>query len=198
MLLNPFSTLLRVIPGSRILEDALGLGVVGLNIEDPSKPGRIWAVTNLYAPIESRRLSGIRAKLEDQKGFITFCNQRDLELFLGLGQPGKPCYWLDGDYPEMNSPEFYGLCADWEDLRDDLFERELQLRMQSQDPVLPFGLEVTRRVHMSSGIDVEELQMMLYDADPESGWGPDPRLETLDSRWTRVERNKVRWERLAA
>lgn len=198
MLLNPFSTLLRVIPGSRVLEDALGLGVIGLTIEDRSKPGRIWAVTNLYAPIESRKLTGIRAKLEDQKGFVSFCNQRDLELFLGLGQPGHPCFWLDEDYPEMDSPEFYGLCADWEDLRDDLYERELQLRMQSMEAVLPFGLELTRRVHMSSGIDVEELQMMLYDADPESGWGPDPRLETLDARWSRVERRKVQWERLAA
>ena len=97
----------------------------------------------------------------------------------------------------MGSHEFYGLCTDWEDLRDDLYEREIQLRLQNPG-VLPYGLELNRRVHMSSGIDVEELQTMLYDADPESGWGPDPRLETLDSRWARIERNKIRWERLTA
>lgn len=178
-----------------MLRDAHALGLVGAFIDDPQRAGRIWQIMNLYAPIERRHLGGIRAKLSDQKGFVTFCNQRDLELLLGLGQPGQPCFWLDRDYPELDSNEFYGLCADYEDLTDDLFEQELTLRNDCPG-VLPYGLEMNRRIHLSSGIDVEELNTMLWDCDPETGWGPDSRLETIHSRWVRVERTKVQWNRI--
>jgi hypothetical protein len=195
MLLNPYQTLLEVLPGSRMLRDASALGLVGVCIDDPKRAGRAWQITNLYAPIERRHLGGIRAKLLDQKGFVTFCNQRDLELLLGLAKPGQLCIWTDQDYPELDSQEFYGLCADEEDLQDDLFERELVLRGE-QPGVLPYGLELTRRIHTSSGIDAEELNTMLWDCDPDTGWGPDVRLETVHNRWASVERTKVRWDRI--
>ena len=88
---------------------------------------------------------------------------------------------------------------DEEDLEDDLFERELHLRglmaaSVEYPDVIPFGYEMPRRLHMGKGHDVEELNTMLYDCDPTTGYGPDPRFETLMKRWARVERNRVRWE----
>lgn len=192
MLFNPFTTTLATLPGSRMLQETLGL--MGAAIPDPLSTERLWRITNLYAPLRGRMLGGIRAKLEDQKGFITFCNQRDLELLLGVAQPGQWCPWTDEDYPEFHAAEFYGLCADGEDLRDDLFERELQLRVQ-EPGVLPHGFQLTRRIHLSTGNDFEEVDMMLYDCDPETGYGPDPRLSTLLRRWTRVSRDRMTWRK---
>lgn len=197
MLINPYKQTLEVIPGSRMLVE--GLGLIGANFPDEKYEGRVWTVTNLFAPLKGRALGGIRAKLQDQKGFVTFCNQRDLELLLGLAKPGNFCPWTEKEYPEMDSREFYGMCADPEDLEDDLFERELQLRsLMAASPeypdIIPWGYEFVRRVHLNRGTDVEELDMMLYDCDPETGLGPDRRFSTLTSRWTRAERNKIRWE----
>lgn len=194
MLLNPFRTTVQAIPGSRILQSELGL--VGAVIYEEKAPERPWTIVGVYAPIKGRRLGGIRVKLQDDKGFVTFCNQRDLELFLGIAKPGNLCPWLGTDYPEFESDDFFGLCADEEDLRDDLYDRELELRAQNTG-VLPYGHEVYRLIHLSRKNDHEELYMMLYDCDPETGYGPDPRLVTLPSRWTRIERNKLRWEALS-
>lgn len=191
MLLNPYRVTVQAIPGSRILQDSLGL--IGATVEDPKEPERFWTIVNAYAPINGRMVGGIRVKLEDTRGFITFCNQRDLELILGLAKPGDICPWLNRDYPSFDEESFYGLCADEEDLRDDLYDRELELRATNTG-VLQFGTELYRRVHLSRKNDHEELLMMTYDCDPETGYGPDPRLGTLSSRWTRVERNRLRWE----
>jgi len=195
MLLNPYTELLATLPGSRMLRDAAALGLVGTALNDPKRAGRVWQIMNLYAPIRGRHLGGIRAKLVDQLEFVTFCNQRDLELLLGLGRPGELCLWMDKDYPEINSHEFYGLCADDDDLLDDLFERELMLRQVHQG-VLPYGLEMQRRIHLSHGRDVEELSLLFWDCDPETGMGPDPRFETIHHRWTMVERTKASWDRI--
>lgn len=196
MLVNPFKDTLSVIPGSRILLGDLGL--IGRSFQDQHNPQRTWSITNIYAPVKSRAIGGIRAKLEDQKGFVSFCNQRDLELLLCLAKPGNLCSWLNEEYPELDSPQFFGLCTDYEDLTDDLFERELLLREMMREegvgPVIPNGYQMTRRLHLDISRDVEELDMMLFDCDPESGLGPDPRFETLVKRWSCVERNTLRWE----
>lgn len=191
MLFNPYAHAVVTIPGSRVLVEHLGL--LGASIHDPKNHQRIWTVSNVYAPLP-RALGGIRVKLEDQKGFVTFCNQRDFELFLGLAKPGNLCPWTNKEYPEFTSKEFYGLCADDEDLIDDLFDREMGMRAECVG-VIPFGTEVYRRVHVCSGSDYEELSTMLYDCD-DSGYGPDPRLETISRRWSRVERNRLRWDAL--
>jgi len=80
-----------MVGGTRMLESTYGLDRV--QIPDPKTPGRLWRVQGLYLPVHGRALGGLRAKLEDQKGFITFCNQRDLEVILGLGAPGQYCPW---------------------------------------------------------------------------------------------------------
>jgi hypothetical protein len=193
MLLNPYRIPIQVLPGSRILTETLGL--LGVSIQDPAQAGRQWMITNLYGPIQGRSLGGIRAKLQDDKGFITFCNQRDLEMLIGLATPGNLCPWTSSTYPEWDSPEFFGLCADEDDLRDDLFDRELALRAQ-QPGVIPFGQELERRIHTDTRRDHEDLYTMLYDCDPQSGYGPDPRFKTLSRRWTRVQRENVTWAQL--
>ena len=199
MLVNPFryQAALTTIPGSRMLSETMGL--IGANFEDSKYPQRLWTIVNLFAPIQNRHLGGIRAKLQDQKGFVTFCNQRDQELLLGLAKPGNLCAWTDAEYPELDSKDFFGMCTDEEDLEDDLFERELHLRsLMASSPeypdVIPYGYELVRLVHVSRSRDVEERYTMLYDCDPQTGYGPDPRFDTLGRRWVRVERNNLRWE----
>lgn len=192
MLFNPSRSqhLLRAIPGTRLLLESFGL--VGAMLVDPRDRMRCWNITSVLAPVPGRSLGGIRVRVEDQKGFVSFCNQRDLELLLGLGEPGAMCPWLQKSYPELDSRDFFGLCVDEEDLRDDLHERELRFRAENPG-VIPFGSQLTRYIHLDEDQDVEELMMMLYDCDPDTGLGPDHKLETISSRWTRVERNKVQW-----
>lgn len=197
MLLNPYKVELNTIPGSRMLVETMGL--LGTGFEDSRHRERYWTIVNLFAPLKNRHLGGIRAKLQDQKGFVTFCNQRDLELLLGVAKPGNLCPWTSREYPEMDSREFFGMCADEEDLQDDLYEREMYLRgLMAASPeypsVIPYGYELQRRVHLGRSSDVEELYMMLYDCVPETGYGPDARFETLSQRWSRVERSELRWE----
>jgi hypothetical protein len=192
MLINPnlaeSRAVLRPITGTRIIEHTLG--VVGAEITDPFQPGRIWVIQNLYSPIPGRALGGLRAKLLDNKGFVTFCNQRDLEVLLGLGSPGRYCEWLGTDYAAPGDRNWCGFGVDEEDLIDDLYERELSFRAESPGACLPAGLELVRRVH--DGSDFEELCVLVTDADPYTGLSPDLRLETTSRRWQSVERTDPR------
>lgn len=195
MLLNPFTDRLDLIPGTRCLQDPLGLS--GVQLIEQDTPFRIWTIQWVLAPIPNRALGGIRAKLIDAKGFITFCNQRDLEVLLGYGVPGKYCSWAKKNYPSPQDPEWYGLCCDTEDLNDDTFEYECRLRQHYAGyQYLPSNLELTRRVHVDSGHDVEEMLVLLWDMDRDTGQAPDTRYETVHHRWSRVERTRVNWEHL--
>lgn len=190
MLINPNRVQLPTIPGTRILEESFGL--VGFQYMDPHEPRRAWVLQCLYAPIKRRRLNGIRAKFMDTKGFISFCNQRDLEVLLGIARPGSVCLWADMDYEEVGESGWFGLCLDDEDLEDDLLERELRLR-DALPGVLPTHLQIERRIH-SAGADMQELLMLVGDFDPVTHIAPDPRLETISKRWVRVERMPLLWE----
>jgi hypothetical protein len=197
VLCNPSTHNPVVIPGTRLLEDPLG--VAGTVVADPREYGRVWTVQWMLAPIKGRRIGGVRAKLVDAKGFVTFCNQRDLEVLLGLGKPGQYCYWLGGRYVSPEDNEWHGLCADDEDLRDDLFEHECRLREaygKAGHPYLPHGIEVQRRVHLEPHNDFEELYTLLWDMDPDTHHYPDPTLKNVARRWARVQRDRVRWERV--
>ena len=196
MIINPYSpegqVLLAPIPGTHILEDSLG--IVGATFRDPLNLMREWTIRSLYTPVPSRQLGGLRAKLEDQKGFVTFCNQRDLEVLLDVASPGAYCVWLDGKYVEPGEREWIGLCVDELDLLDDLFDRELEARAQLPRPdmVLQPGLNFERHVHDGQYNDFAEHMMLRFDMDPDTGSGPDSRLETVEYRWTSVERTHPR------
>lgn len=195
MLIHPYRqrNQLTTVGDSRVLTETLGL--IGAEIRDPTNLRRRWFIQGVYAPIPGRVLGGIRAKVEDEKGFISFINQRDLEVLLGLVKPGDYCPWTDEDYPDTSHRSWFGLCADDDDLVDDLYEKELSFRSETEDGVLPEGLELTRRVHLDRGNDVQELWAFLGDVDPETGIWPDPRFKTVERRWIRVERVRVEWHK---
>lgn len=187
MLLNPYETQLPVLPGTRMLQ--YQLGVEGYQIVDPTTQGRIWTIQRVFAPIPGRHLGGVRAKLMDQKGFITFCNQRDLEVMLGLVRPGSWCRWAGQDYPEPGDSDWFGFCMDRPDMCDDLHEREMQLLAEN-----PYGLqwnaEIHCRLHLGGSVDVEEL-WQINNGQP-VGWD----VETLHYRWIKVSRDRLEWLKL--
>jgi len=191
MLINPnlpeSKLTLSPFPGTRIVQETFGL--VGTQINDPHVTGRIWTLQGLYLPVRGRAVGGVRAKLTDQKDFFTFINQRDLEVLLNLGSPGGYCPWLDSEYVDQSDREWHGFCVDEDDLVDDLYERELLLRAQyDEGDFLPEGSEISRRIHNGQGDDYEELNVLLWDMDTSTGFGPDPRFETIENRWRSVER----------
>ncbi len=196
-IVNPYRERDRLltVPGTRVLQDSFGL--MGASFEDPIESGRSWVIVGVYAPIPGRALGGIRVKVMDAKGFISFLNQRDLEVMLGLASCGDYCPWLDKQYAYVNdyTDGWVGLMADREDLGDDLFERELKTREQHGWGVLP-ELELTRLVHKSDNKDVQRLDILMWDADPETGLGPDPSLKNIWSRWSLVEETEVKWQQL--
>lgn len=190
MLINPYQVNVATVPGTRMLQESFGL--TGFEIEDPATHNRTWTIHNLYAPITGRTLGGIRAKLVDAKGFVTFCNQRDLEILLEIAKPGQWCTWANSEYPGLNDIGWYGLCMDTEDLFDDLYERELMLLAQHQHEQLnPSTIEITRRIHTDKKSDWEDLWIL------NSGMGiPCNGRESLRNRWIRVSKDHVDWKTL--
>lgn len=203
MLLNPFRDPpdRYRIEHSRMLGDGFVLNsLAGVVLPDRKNPSRAWTLCCFYMPLTDRKgLQGVRAKLVDQKGFTTFCNQRDLELMLGYVKPGMWCTWTDSPYPEFDSPDFYGFCMDFEDGIDDLHGWEMLKRQEYWArgyQVIPETFDVTRRLHLDTNVDVEQLDQFLYDYNPDTGMSPDYDVLRLSQRWRRVERNSVIWARL--
>lgn len=181
-MLNPYGRELETVPGTPFLQEPTLADLIGAQI----RASRTWTVQLFLRPSPRRAIGGIRAKLYDSKGFITFLNQRDLEVLLGLGVPGQLCPWWGGKYAEPGSAGWIGFCVDDEDLRDDIFERECFIRKELGR--IPEGLSLARRVHLDEGADVEETWVFLRDNDS--------RCETVLNRWVRAERAKVSWELL--
>src|SRR3972149_8570112 len=195
MLINPYGdgpSIFQVIAGTRVLQNQFGLQ--NAVVQDPKRPERLWRVHVVYAPIPGRKIGGMRIKLIDAKGFITFCNQRDFELLIELARPNDWCPWMEQPYPGVNDTVEggVGLCMDEEDLIDDIYERELLLRAQQSWGILS-PTEITRRLHLEAVADVEQVDVFMWDADPTTGLGPDPRFETVGCRWRRSERRSVKW-----
>lgn len=180
-----------IIPGTRLLQPTLG--VVGRAFRDPHDARRVWEVQGLFAPIPGRALGGLRAKLMDQKGFVSFCNQRDFEVLIGSARPGDYCPWAKTDYFAPTDAEWFGICADENDLLDDLLERELLYRAHYPNGVLYGSIDFERRIHTEHGMDFEEQWVFLQDVCPETGFFPDTRFDTLESRWARADRKRVNW-----
>jgi hypothetical protein len=196
MLVHPYLEREKIIPyaGTRLIQETFDL--VGAQIRDPHDSSRLWTLKAFYAPVQGRALGGIRARLSDQKGFTTFCNQRDLEVLIGLAQAGTFCHWARQKYAEPGGQDWYGFFMDEDDLNDDMHDREMFLRAESPTGILLGNVEVVRRLHTDTTYDVEELDMLLWDCDPDTGLTPDLRLETVEKRWKRVERQRVQWQYL--
>jgi len=193
VIVNPYSEYVPVIPGTRML--ATDYGLTGAEIVDITNDQRTWTAVGFYAPVPERCLGGIRIKLLDQKGFTTFCNQRDFEILLGIAKPGDFCKWTGKPYPHPHDDDdWFGLCMDLVDLQDDLFERELALRAETA--ALPESSEILRRIHPNTTRDGEDYWILLRDHDMMTGVGPDTRIETLYDRWSCVSRDWLDWMRV--
>jgi len=198
MIVHPFLARERLqVCGGRLLVETFNL--VGIVLGDVIEPQREWTIDGLYSPIWGRALGGIRARVRDQKGFVSFINQRDLEFLLGIGTAGKWCSWLGEDYVDPTDRRWVGFCTDEEDLKDDLYARELDVRFHQEEltgsPVLPEGLEIDRLLGINGGTDVKELLTLRLDYDPLTGEYPDRRFTAVDTRWARIEREKFPWHR---
>lgn len=194
MLLNVYRQRPAVLPGTRLLASTLGL--IGHVLLDPLEPARAWVVQGFYEPLPGRALGGLRVRLTDTQQFVTFCNQRDFEVLLGVAVPGQNCPWAQDTYVAPGERAWCGLCCDDDDLVDDLHERELLLRASAPGPSLAHVQELERRVHLDAGRDIEETLVFLGDRDPHTGLGPDPRFATVTRRWASAERRRVRWTSL--
>lgn len=189
----PLGRKLETIPGTRLLASSFGL--IGKSFTDPDDGRRVWHVVNTLRCVDSH-LEYVRLRVIDQKGFVSFINQMDYELLTGAARAGQLCPWTMQEYPEIGDYKegWLGLHTESEDLEDDLHLRELEIRSQvGWDVVLP-SLELTRYVHTDESTDEEMLEMLLWDADPMTGLGPDMRLETISKRWSRVQRERISWE----
>ena len=184
--------------GGRLLIETFGL--IGEKVTDPLHPEREWTIDGFYEPIRGRAVGGIRARLIDQKGFISFINQRDLEILLGLMRPGEYCQWLGKDYVDPYDRHWLGFCMDSEDLQDDLFARETELRYHQEEATggrtLPEGYELERLIHTGGSTDLRELLFLRLDYDIETGQYPDERIRTVDMRWMRIEKQLIVWRQV--
>jgi len=194
MIINPYTNreALATYTGTRILQQDFGL--IGTVFTDPFNRKRCWRIHALFSPTGGRSIDGIRAKLVDDKEYVTFINQMDLEVMLGTAIPGTRCRWSGKMYAAPGERDFYGMCCDDDDLIDDLYGRELMLRGTNLTGFLDPYIEITRRVHLEHRVDIEERFLLIWDGDPETGISPDIRITTVEKRWSRSERLRAPWE----
>ena len=193
MLINPTnqSEMLQTFCGTRLLTHDFGL--VGTILQDPKESQRVWTIQNLFKPLP-RCLGGVRARCTDQKGFVSFIDQMSLEVLLGLAKAGDECVWADRTYPSPQDRDWFGFCSDPVDLVDDLYMQELLLR--TEQTVLASGIEIALPVHLDFEQDAIDRHLLLWDGDRATGISPDARMETLQSRWAKTGREKVRWSHI--
>lgn len=192
-----------VVPGTRILLDDFGL--IGSRFRDPKEDSRFWTVVGTLKAIIGRPNRGFRLRVIDQVGIISMVEIADYSLLKQLAKPGEFCPYTQDKYPEVGDEHagWRGLFMEEEDAADDLHIRELELRQQLAaqygynwwEFILP-EMQLTRYLHTSERRDVERLDMLLRDFDPDTGEGPDPDIGTLGRRWVKVHQEDIVWAEL--
>lgn len=178
-IVNPFLERHRLVthPGTRILREDFGL--LGATIRDGDLE---WYVLGVYGPVPGRRVDGLRVRLVDDEDFVSFLNQRDLEVMLGIASPGSRCSWTGEPYPGPHDPEWVGIFADPEDQLDDLHARELELHAQGG---LTTTTSIDRKIQYRPGRGYEDSYVFLpYRAHALT-------ISTIEERWARAERKGV-------
>lgn len=190
MIVNPFTERdrLSTFKGTRILRNDFNL--LDHTIEDARRPTREWTIVGVYAPLTCRAVEGIRVKVVDQSGVITFIEQMDLEVLLGLARSGAMCVWSGKRYAGPGDSSFVGLVCDEDDQLDDLMDTENVIRRSVA--IIPNRTTIHRKLQLEFGHEVEETWMMMGDSDVESGMSPDLRMETIERRWKRISRTPLR------
>ena len=120
----------RTLPGTRILVENLGL--IGSRFTDPAEVSRRWAVISVLRPLVIRPDRGVRCRVIDQTGIVSFVEHTDLELLTHRAKPGEFCPWTQDEYPEVGDElaGWRGLFMEEPELEDDLHIRELELRQE--------------------------------------------------------------------
>lgn len=174
--------------GTRILRNDFNL--LGQSIRDPYVSTREWSIVGVYAPLSCRAVGGIRVKVADVNGTIAFVEQMDLEVLMGLAKPDNLCAWSSKRYVGPGDRSFVGLACDDDDLLDDLLDTENIIRQTA--PVIPEGTSIDRSVYLEFGSEWEESWRMMWDGDSSTNTVPDLKFETLERRWKRISRNRIR------
>lgn len=190
MIVNPFTEKgrLATFRGTRVLRDDFNL--LDHTVKDVRRPNREWTIVGVYAPLTCRAVEGIRVKVVDQDDVITFVEQMDLEVLLGLARKGDTCAWSGKRYLGPGDSAFAGLVCDEDDLLDDLMDTENIIRRSVA--IIPNRTTIHRKLQLEFGHEVEETWMMMGDSDVESGMSPDLRMETIERRWKRISRTPLR------
>lgn len=192
MIINPCmdERATNVIVGSRMLADPLGL--IGVTVMDPPYPRHTWMVTAVFAPIEGRRLGGIRVRVRDTRRDVAgFINQRDLEVMLGLADPGHGCLWMGRSeyYADPSTPAWMGVCMDVSDMQDDMHLREWTIRNDLHrtegSDIMPVGLETRRRLWLGAG-DVRDQVIYVYQDRLDEYGEPNRDWDRVEERWRHV------------
>lgn len=190
------STLLTPLtPTRRLRED---LDVVGQEFTDPTNSRRCWTVDGLYAPIQARALGGVRLRVKDQKGFVSYINQRDAEVLLNYASAGELCGWLGSQrYLSPSDINFWGLCIDPFDMEDEIVSIEAMIRYDKfrarASPIIPTGYRISVPLHLGKGEDVLRMLSFTGDMDPGTMLSPDLSLERAARRWQILDTRKVDW-----
>jgi hypothetical protein len=199
-ILNAYERSLECVPGTRMLIETPTQ--IGCRFRDPYDTGRVWTVTGGFKPLMNRPNHGARIRVVDGHNIVSFVSQQDLDLLLGQVKPGELCPWTQEKYPEIGDEleGWYGLWMDEEDVADDLHFCELDIRRdfaQEAGGYYPLPeIELRRRLHTSKNRDVQRLDILVMDYDPETGLGPDIALDTLHRRWKKVEQEDLTWRDL--
>jgi len=190
VIVNPFAEKgrLATFKGTRMLRDDFNL--IDRTVTDVRQPYREWTIVGVYSPLTCRAVEGIRVKVVDESGVLTFIEQMDLEVLMGLANKGDLCSWSGKRYLGPGDNAFAGLVCDEDDLLDDLMDTENVIRIST--PVIPDRTTIHRKLRLEFGHEVEETWMMLGDLDVERGTSPDTRMETLERRWRRISRTPLR------
>lgn len=196
MIVDPIRDRARLIPYDDCRRLPFDFGLVGATLMDPANESRFWMIEAFYLPLYDRYpLQGIRARCSDQKGFTAFIHQLDLEVLIGEGTPGEYAPWGDHaayEIPGSKSPHgilWVGFAMNLEDEADDLFERELELRHNSNDLSGRYlqGRTIQTRVHVEAGWD----RHVLWECVQTRGLDMD--IEDIWMRWKRLEEQKITW-----
>ena len=184
---------LRVSDSSMIL--FLKHDCIGKSVRDPDNKSRLWTVRDAFAPEEDVAAGnslGVRFRCIDARGFVTFINQRDLEVLLGYGKPGERIPWSDNRYyvSVFSEAHWVGFQVQKWDSLNDLHLRETAIRIDRGygNAPIPMGATITRLIHMRDGQDLEVKFTCVGNADRHSGYGPDTQFGSVEYRWNCVEK----------
>lgn len=193
MIINPYAEKLERLGTSRRLVQDFDLMGCTLYSSSDNGGARAWFITGFYAPTHK---PGIRAKVMDEKGFISFITQPELEVMLNVpgARAGKKVPYANFEYPSIDECEF---AVDDNDLQDDLYDREMQIRALYPGILIPQGFNMMRR-YTNQAVDKEEHLQMGWDGDLSTGMYPDTRLSTVGDRWRRVQIERTYWQETEA